>query len=229
MSLFHAEQSELGLIVNVIRHPYSFLGNQRRPSPGGLAGAWVEEGKEPTWHECLLGYLGGNQQVRAETEAAWKAQARKAGVDLDFSVQTQWQPVDSQRVMLLAAKSGKQEPYIEALNTRHFMKAQSASHRDTILEAAETAGLNRSEVHAFLETDVFVDEIWESYRSTIEDKGIRSIPLFVFNVDGLTNGGPFGSGGRCWQVSGAREAEYFLRVFKEAAAVARTHVPNREG
>merc|ERR1712232_43956 len=136
LELFHEEQSSVGLSVNVKRHPYSFLGGQRHPTPGSLAGSWVEEGQEPTWHECLLDYLGGDVHVREATEAAWRAQAQRAGVDLDFSVKTQWQPVVSQRVMMMAAQSGKQELYIEALNRKHFMEGQSASHRSTVLEAA---------------------------------------------------------------------------------------------
>eukprot|EP00747_Dinoflagellata_sp_TGD_P195840 gnl/TRDRNA2_/TRDRNA2_65110_c0_seq1.p1 gnl/TRDRNA2_/TRDRNA2_65110_c0~~gnl/TRDRNA2_/TRDRNA2_65110_c0_seq1.p1 ORF type:complete len:163 (-),score=34.38 gnl/TRDRNA2_/TRDRNA2_65110_c0_seq1:34-522(-) len=154
-------------------------------------------------------------------ETAWQAQAKKAGVSLDFGVKTQWQPIASQRVMIFASKSGRQEAYIEALNRRHFMQGQSASHRNTVLDSAEEAGLDREEVAKFLDTNELEADVWESYRATVEDKGVHSIPLFVFNVAGMTDGGPFRSGsGRHWTIKGAQGAEVFLQVFREAVEAA---------
>ena len=42
----------------------------------------------------------------------------------------------------------------------------------------------------FLKTDKLCDEVWRSYGSTIREKGIGSIPLFVFSGPG-GSGGPF--------------------------------------
>jgi len=148
----------------------------------------VEEGQEPSWHECLLKYFGGDEEARRHAQITWKAQAEKAGVSLDFSVPTQWQPIAAQRVMYLAAKSGLQEKYIEALNRKHFMEAQSASRSETVLDAAEEAGMQRAVVQKFLEGNEFEAEVWESYRATIEDMRIHSIPLFSFSLPGHDRG-----------------------------------------
>ena len=67
---------------------------------------------------------------------------RRVGIELDYNVQTNWQPIDSQRLMLWARRFGKAEAYMSALAQRHFEQRQSASHRTTILEAAEEAGLD---------------------------------------------------------------------------------------
>ena len=47
-----------------------------------------------------------------------------------------------------------------------------------------------SQAEKFLKTDELRDEVWRSYGSTIREKGIGSIPLFVFSGPG-GSGGPF--------------------------------------
>ena len=42
----------------------------------------------------------------------------------------------------------------------------------------------------FLSSEELTDFVWASYGSTIHEKGIQSIPLFVFNGPS-TSGGPF--------------------------------------
>jgi len=139
---------------------------------------------------------------------------RCAGIELDYNVQTNWQPVDSQRVMLWARQFGKQETYMAALARRHFEMRKSASHRTTILEAAKEAGLDEAAAKALLETDELTKEVWRSYGSTIHEKGIHAIPLFIFNSP-LTDGGPFRSGkGLPEMVSGSSDKEAFLEVFE---------------
>ena len=46
--------------------------------------------------------------------------AGQAGIKFDYDVPAQWQPVDSQRLLLWAGRHGKQEEYMTALNKRHF-------------------------------------------------------------------------------------------------------------
>mmetsp|Transcript_35190 Transcript_35190/g.64258 ORF Transcript_35190/g.64258 Transcript_35190/m.64258 type:complete len:175 (-) Transcript_35190:74-598(-) len=166
-------------------------------------------------------YFGGDVEARDNAQVTWKAQAEKAGVSLDFSVPTQWQPIAAQRVMMLASKSGVQEKYIEALNRKHFMEAQSASRSETVLDAAEEAGLDRAMVRKFLEGDEYTAEVWESYRATIEDMHIHSIPLFSFSLPGHDRGHPFGSGSKAWRIHGAQETNSFLNLFRAAVEAAK--------
>mmetsp|Transcript_43803 Transcript_43803/g.103560 ORF Transcript_43803/g.103560 Transcript_43803/m.103560 type:complete len:134 (-) Transcript_43803:463-864(-) len=122
--------------------------------------------------------------------------------------------------MMLASKSGLQEKYIEALNRKHFMEAKSASRTETVLEAAEEAGMDKEHVVQFLSGDEFTADVWESYRRTIDDMGIHSIPLFAFSLEGHERGRPFGSADKAWQINGAQGPEAFLEVFRAAAAEA---------
>eukprot|EP00746_Dinoflagellata_sp_MGD_P117045 gnl/MRDRNA2_/MRDRNA2_52858_c0_seq1.p2 gnl/MRDRNA2_/MRDRNA2_52858_c0~~gnl/MRDRNA2_/MRDRNA2_52858_c0_seq1.p2 ORF type:complete len:130 (-),score=28.68 gnl/MRDRNA2_/MRDRNA2_52858_c0_seq1:104-493(-) len=125
-------------------------------------------------------------------------------------------------MLLWAGRFGKQELYMSALNRRHFHEQKSAASRETVLEAAEEVGIDRAKAIAFLDTDELFSEVTNSYRSTIREKGIHSIPLFVFNSP-LTNAGPFRSGkGRAEMIHGSSDPTEFLalleRLYKSVVA-----------
>jgi len=196
--------------MDVTRYPYSFRGDSSQ--------AAIPEGHEPTWHDSLLGYVGGDPAAREAAEAQMRELGERAGIRLDYNVQTNWQPVDSQRAMLWARQFGKAENYMSALARKHFEERTSASHRSTILAAAEEAGLDRDALQAFLDTDELRDEVWRSYGSTIKEKGIHAIPYFVFNSP-LSDGGPFRSGkGRPVIINGSGDEAQFLEVFEQLFA-----------
>jgi len=139
---------------------------------------------------------------------------RRVGIELDYHVQTQWQPVDSQRLMLWAHRYGKQEAYMSALGRRHFEERTSASHATTLLAACAEAGLDAEAASAVLASEEFREEVWHSYGSTIRDKGVHAIPLFIFNSP-LTDGGPFRSGGgKPCIVHGSASRDEFLSLFE---------------
>jgi hypothetical protein len=83
MRLFHAKHPDVALQINVVRHAYSFL--------GGSTSATGERNKRSTWHDGLLGYVGGDEARRDEAERGLQAQGREAGIKFDFNVYTHWQ------------------------------------------------------------------------------------------------------------------------------------------
>lgn len=199
-------------MVNVHRHPYSFLGDAKKG--GNLAGHNTPQGEEPTWHESLLGYMGGSKEARTQAEEGMRELGRKCGIELDYNVQTNWQPVNSQRVMLWAHRFGLQEAYMTALARRHFEQQKSASHDTTILECVEEAGLDVDACRVFLASDELRADVWNSYGSTIHAKGIHAIPLFIFNSP-ATDGGPFRSGrGEPEVEHGSGSQARFLQIFE---------------
>jgi len=203
----------VALQLNVTRHPYSFLGDSQS--------ATGKRHEMATWHDGLLGYVGGDERRRDEAEERLQMQGREAGITFDFSVRTHWQPIDSQRMLLWAGRVGKQEPFMTALNRRHFEqggRGESASERHTLLAAAAEVGLDVAAAQAFLETEELAAEVWKSYGDTIHGKGIHSIPLFVFSVPALDLvGGPFRSGpGTPFVLNGSMDADTFLAVFNGA-------------
>jgi len=169
-----------------------------------------------TWHDALLGYMGGDPVRRAHAEAGMLQQGAAAGIRFDYNVVAQWQPVESQRLLLWAGRYGLQEEFMSALNKRHFEQRQSASKRETLLAAVEEVGLDRAAASAFLDTDELEAQVWRSYGETIRDKAIHSIPLFALSVPAIDAvGGPFRSPGRdeAYVVRGSMDDAYFLELF----------------
>ena len=213
---FHAQHPDVALELNVTRHPYSFIGDSKASEgPGGLKGfdAPVTE----TWHDALLGYMGGDPRARAQAEAGMLAQGQQAGIQFDYNVLAQWQPIDSQRMLLWAGRYGKQEEFMSALNKRHFEQRQSASDRHTLLTAAAEVGLDHEAADAFLRTDELADVVWRSYGRTIRELNIHSIPLFALSVPEIDAvGGPFRAPGHAeaYVVRGSMDHDYFLHLFE---------------
>ena len=214
LNMFHERHPDVGLLLNVTRHPYSFNGDSRR---GSLAGHGTKEGNEPTWHDSLLGYCGGDAARRDAAEDGMRMLGRRAGIELDYGVQTNWQPIDSQRSMLWARRFGLAEEFMDHLGHRHFEQRKSASHRATLLDAAAASGLDASALGAFLDSDELVADVWTSYGSTIHEKGINAIPYFVFGPVGMRS--PFRSGPRAaTTVNGSGNPDEFLQVFEDLLA-----------
>ena len=206
----------MALVLNVTRHPYSFIGDSRASQgPGGLKG--YGEGATQTWHEALLGYAGNDPNARARMEEGMRLQGAEVGIAFDYGVKAQWQPIDSQRLLLWAGRFGKQEEFMSALNRRHFEQAQSASDRSTLCAAAEEVGLDAAAATAFLETDELADVVWQSYGRTIREKKIHSIPLFALSVPAIdASGGPFRAAGKheAFVVRGSMDTEHFVNLFR---------------
>ena len=216
---FHALHSAHALAVNVTRYPYSFSGADRSGN-SQLSGVSVADGggELETWHESLLGYMGNDPQRREQAEQGMLWQGRQAGIEFDYNVQAQWQPVESQRMLLWAGRFGKAEPWMTALNKMHFTQKISASKRSTLLAAAAQVNLSdAATINAFLDSDELEEDVWAWYGRTIEEKGIHSIPLFAFSVPAIgAVGGPFRAKQKDnpFIVRGSMDAEYFLELFE---------------
>ena len=213
---FHKTHPTTALELNVTRHPYSFIGDSRgEDAGGGLKGA--SDGQLSTWHDALLGYMGGNPAAREQAELGMLAQGKAAGITFDYGVKAQWQPVDSQRLLLWAGRFGLQEEFMSALNKRHFEQRQSASERQTLLAAAAEVGLDTAAASAFLDSRELEADVWRSYGETIRTKRIHSIPLFAFNVPAIdAAGGPFRAPGthEAYVVRGSMDTEYFTELLE---------------
>ena len=191
-----------------------------RGGTGSLKGA--DDGAEPseTWHDALLGYMGNSHAARRQAEEGMRQQGAQAGIAFDYGVKAQWQPIESQRLLLWAGRFGLQEEFMSDLNRRHFEERQSASSRATLLDAAEAVGLDRSKADAFLDTDELESDVWYWYGATIREKGIHSIPLFSFSVPAIEAvGGPFRDSGadEAYVVRGSMDTEYFAELLEVIA------------
>jgi predicted DsbA family dithiol-disulfide isomerase len=232
---FHDLHPEIALSVNVTRHPYSFVGDRapQEMRQGELDGIATSEESLRTFGEQMAGRFGPppqTEEARRERMRPFLQLGAAAGISFDLEVRAQYQPVESQRLLLWAGRFGLQEPFMSAINKLHFEERRSASVRSTLLAAVEEVGLDADAAAAFLETYELEDEVWRSYGATIREAGIRAIPLFAFSVPALgAVGGPFRAAGpfEAYVVRGSSGEDHFLQLFeliaRDAAAGARVY------
>ena len=172
IDLFHERHPDTQLQIAVSRQPYSWAGDNRDED---LQGRFTQFAK------------GGFQQERAargNEDAEFiplDVLGEQAGVKYKHGVEMVWQPVDSQRILLWAARFGKQEEIADEIGKLHFEEVESNADRETLLKAVAAVGLDVAAAEAFLDTDEMVDRIWWSYGATINYYGIKEIPCFVLN------------------------------------------------
>lgn len=205
---FHAQFPDVALSINVTRHPYSFLGDSKD-------GGFLRSGG--TWHEGLMDYTDGTEQGALRAEQGLSALGQAAGIKFRYDQKTNWQPLESQRMLLWSGRFGKAEEFMDALNYRHFQQGKSASERATVLDAVKEVGLDVEAAASFLDTNEMEDTVWKSYGDTIRKYGIHAIPYFVFSAPELgVVGGPFRTGkGTPWIVNGSMDADRFLQIFTD--------------
>jgi len=121
--------------------------------------------------------------------------------------------------MLWASRYGKQELFMDEVGKAHFENRESASHTKTLLKVAGLVGLDMQAAEQFLASEELTEFVWASYGSTIHEKGIQSIPLFVFNGP-ATSGGPFRQGdGDPTVVHGSGSPQEFKSAFEQILQV----------
>ena len=190
------------------------------PQQGQLDGLGTSPDELRTFGEQMAGRFGPTaptEQERRERMKPFLDLGKAADIEFDLEVVAQYQPIESQRLLLWAGRFGKQEEFMSALNRRHFEKRESASLRPTLLSAAFEVGMDVEAATAFLDTDELADEVWRSYGETIRAANIRAIPLFAFSVPGLDAvGGPFRPAGayESYVVRGSSGKESFLNLFE---------------
>ena len=218
---FHELHPDFALELNVTRHPYSFVGDRpaQQQRQGELDGLGTADDALRTFGEQMAGRFptAPTEEARRERMKPFIALGAAAGINFDLEVKAQYQPIESQRLLLWAGKFGKQEEYMSALNSLHFEQRKSASLRSTVLSAATQAGLDAEAAAAFLDGDDLEGEVWRSYGDTIREAGIKAIPLFAFSVPSLgAVGGPFRAPGEyeSYVVRGSSGEENFLRLFE---------------
>ena len=110
-------------------------------------------------------------------------------------------PIDSQRLVLWAARFGKQEEFVEIISTNHFGKCSrslcvflrslkvsgctekraSVNEQTALLSAVQDVGLDVEAAVEMLESEELEEDVWDSYRH-LQQSGLEAIPLWVFTV-----------------------------------------------
>jgi len=129
--------------------------------------------------------------------------------------------MDSHRLGFYAASinSEKSEQLWNAFSRRYFMGKDTQlrpirlDNRNMLLECAEEAGLDVNEASSVLDSDLYRQDILDMVQS-FNAAGIQSIPVVIFEVDGVARGDWLGSprcrGREVFNGSGKRQDFYAM-------------------
>lgn len=168
---------------------------ERRWRPFQLQPAMPEEGV--AWSEFArhkFGGLAGAQAAFAKVSALGAAE----GISFAFDrVASAPNTVDAHRLILFAARHGRQWEAAEALFAAYFSDGRTLNDRDDLVAVATAAGLDAAEVRSYLAGSDGVAEVQAS-QDEANRLGVGGVPFYV--IDGR------------YALSGAQPVAVFLQT-----------------
>src|SRR5215831_8198991 len=118
---------------------------------------------------------------------------RSRGADVGFIFDMRkrdriYNTFDAHRLLHWAADQGRERDLKMALFTAYFTEGKNPSDHATLIEVAETAGLDRARAKQILESDEFAKEVREREQFYLSS-GIHAVPSVIINNRHLIQGG----------------------------------------
>ncbi len=123
------------------------------------------------------------------------------GIDFRQDIAVPVNTFRAHRLSHFAQKAGKGNEMEEALFLAHFTEGKNVGDIEVLATLAETIGLNKAEVKAFLETEEQTDEVQKDIQEA-QAIGVSGVPFFVLD--------------RKYGVSGAQPVEAFVEALTQA-------------
>lgn len=144
----------------------------------------------------------GSWERSLELDAKVIAVGESEGIQFAFD-KTERTPntVDAHRLIWLANQHGCQDAVVEALFRAYFKEGQDIGNRQTLINVAVDAGLDRQSAETILNSDEGMDAIANA-RAMSQRHRVDSVPFFIIN-NTIT-------------LSGAQQADTFVEAFKQA-------------
>jgi predicted DsbA family dithiol-disulfide isomerase len=141
----------------------------------------------------------GSGERSLELDAKVIAVGESEGIHFAFE-KTERTPntVDAHRLIWLADQHGCQDAVVETLFRAYFTEGQDIGNRQTLINVAAEAGLDRQAAEAMLNSDEGMDVI-SNAKELSQQHGVTGVPFFIIN--------------QTITLSGAQQAETFLEAF----------------
>jgi predicted DsbA family dithiol-disulfide isomerase len=147
--------------------------------------------------------FGGAEARRAIEDRVAKA-GEADGIVFAFDrIQRTPNTFEAHRLIWFAQQQGKQDDLVDALFHAYFTEGRDIGDRQTLVDVATEAGLDRDEVRQFLASGAGVEEV-RVEEAAGHRMGIRGVPYFVLN-------------GR-YAISGAQPPDIFVSAMQKAEA-----------
>lgn len=130
----------------------------------------------------------GSTQRAAELDARVTAAAHAVGLSfrLDLIKRTP-NTLDAHRLVWYSGEAGVQDAVVEAVFVAYFNQGRDIGSADILADCAESAGLDRSETLAFLQSGTAAAEMQAADRAARE-AGVNGVPSFFLDGYNLFSG-----------------------------------------
>ncbi|WP_127531291.1 DsbA family oxidoreductase [Paenibacillus kobensis] len=152
-------------------------------------------------HEMLSSKYGMTRDKAIEMNQNVGRSAAEAGLDFQFDQIKLTNTFDAHRLSHFGAHHGKRTELTELLLKGYFTDGKHLSDRETLLDIAAEAGLDRDEAAEALSSGRFADNVRDEEQEASQ-LGVRGVPFYVIN--------------RKYAVSGAQPTEVFLNALEQA-------------
>jgi predicted DsbA family dithiol-disulfide isomerase len=155
------------------------------------------------WRPFALEKFGGEENMR-RAFAHVAAAGEPEGVRFDFDrVASAPNTVNAHRLILHAARRGREWPMADALFRGYFAQGRDLNDPEALAAMAADAGLDPDEARAYLAGDSGAQDVWESQQVAV-GLGIGGVPFYVIDDR--------------YAVSGGQPAEVWLRTLEAIEA-----------
>ncbi len=155
---------------------------------------------DKTQAELLSEKYGKSMEWVAEMNNNVKNMAENAGLNYNMEAIVPTNSFKAHKLLHLAKEEGKQNEMKEALLAAYFIDGKDTGNTDTLLELAETMGLDTQRAQEVLNSEEFDADIRADILQA-QNFGISGVPFFVIN--------------RKYGISGAQPVEHFVETFKK--------------
>ena len=144
----------------------------------------------------------GSWERSMQLDANIVAVGKEEGIHFDFDrMERTPNTLDAHRLIWLAGKDDCQDAVVEALFRAYFTDGRDISNRQTLIDVAAEAGLNRQRAEGVLNSDEGMEAIKEAGEQAQRLRA-DSVPFFLINGE-IT-------------LSGAQPPDVFLEAFNQA-------------
>ncbi|RDU99024.1 DsbA family oxidoreductase [Trinickia dinghuensis] len=141
--------------------------------------------------EDVIDYLGKKYGRTPEQIAETQTMIRERGAAVGFEFGSRarvYNTFDAHRLLHWAGIEGKQAPLKMALLQAYHTNGKDPSDHGTLIEAAQSVGLDAAQAREVLESGKFADEV-RAEEQEYQAMGIQSVPAIIFNRRYLVSGG----------------------------------------
>jgi predicted DsbA family dithiol-disulfide isomerase len=139
------------------------------------------------WDTFMVRKFGSLAYAR-QLEAHVAAVGAEEGIDLRFDrIKRLPNTFDAHRLIWLAGREGKQADVVERLYHAYFIEGQDIGTQETLIQIAADAGLDSTDIGAFLNGDSGVAEVIAERNESLA-RGVDGVPAFFMNGVQIASG-----------------------------------------